>query len=97
VSSPELLRDFKTVVGEYVARTGRALDHMRNFLDCVKSREETVANPTVMHQSMSTVHAANICMWLERSLQFDPDTERFVNDDEANRLLARAQRAPWAI
>ncbi len=97
VSSPELLQDFKEVVGEYVARTGRALDHMRNFLDCVKSREETVANPTVMHQSMSTVHAANICMWLCRDLRFDPDTETFVNDDEANRLLARAQRAPWVI
>lgn len=97
VSSPELLAEYDEVVGEYVARTGRSLDHMRNFLDCVKSREETVANPTVMHRSMSTVHAANICMWLERSLEFDPVAERFVNDDEANRLLARAQREPWAI
>jgi len=97
VSSPELLRQFKEVVGEYVARTGRSLDHMRNFLDCVKSREETVANPIVMHQGMSTVHAANICMWLGRDLQFDPETETFVKDDEANRLLARAQREPWVI
>jgi hypothetical protein len=97
VSSPELLRYFKQVVGEYVARTGRSLDHMRNFLDCVKSRDETVANPIVMHQGMSTVHAANICMWLGRDLQFDPDTETFVKDDEANRLLARAQRAPWVM
>ena len=46
---------------------------------------------------MSTVHAANICMWLGRDLQFDPVTETFVKDDEANRLLARAQRAPWVI
>ena len=97
VSSPELLAQYEEVVGEYVARTGRSLDHMRNFLDCVKSREQTVANPRKMHRSMSTVHAANICMWMQRNLEFDPQTETFVNDDEANRLLARAQRAPWTI
>jgi hypothetical protein len=97
VSSPELLREYDEVVGEYVARTGRSLDHMRNFLDCVKSREEPVANPTVMHRSMSTVHAANICMWLERDLEYDPVKEEFINDDEANRLRSRAQREPWVI
>ncbi len=97
VSSPELLSQYDQVVGEYVARTGRSLDHMRNFLDCVKSREQTVANPVVMHRSMSTVHAANICMWLGRDLEFDPVTETFKNDEEANRLRARAQREPWTI
>lgn len=102
VSSPELLKEYKRVVGEYVARTGRALDHMRNFLDCVKSREETVANAVVMHRSMTTVHAANICMWLGRDLNFNPETEEFTKsdgtpDDEANRLRARAQREPWVI
>ena len=96
-SSPELLAEYKKVVGEYVARTGRSLDHMRNFLDCVKSREQTVANPTVMHRSMSTVHAANICMWLGRDMRYDPVAEEFINDDEANRLRSRAQREPWVI
>lgn len=96
-SSPELLADFRQVVGEYVERTGRSLDHMRNFLDCVKTREQPVADPVVMHRSMSTVHAANICMWLERDLTYDPVAEAFVNDDEANRLRARAQREPWVI
>ncbi|MDX9971556.1 MAG: Gfo/Idh/MocA family oxidoreductase [FCB group bacterium] len=97
VSNPKMLAEFKKVVGEYVARTGRSLDHMRNFLDCVKTREETVANPSVMHRSMSTVHAANICMWLGRDLEYDPVKEEFVNDDEANRMRARAQREPWVI
>jgi len=50
-----------------------------------------------MHHSMCTVHAANICMWLERDLEFDPVTETFVNDDEANRLRSRAYREPWVI
>jgi hypothetical protein len=70
---------------------------MQNFLDCVRSREQTVANPRVMHHSMTTVHAANICMWLKRSLQFDPVKEEFVNDDEANRLRSRAMREPYVI
>jgi hypothetical protein len=97
VSDPAMLGLFKQVVGEYVARTGRSLDHMRNYLDCVKSRELTVANPVVMHRSMTTVHAANICMWLGRSLKYDPIKEEFVNDDEANRLRSRAMREPWII
>ena len=95
VSSPLLLTQMKRVIGEYAARTGRSLDHMRNFLDCVKSRDITVANPMVMHHSMTTVHCANICMWLKRNMKFDPAKERFIGDDEANRLLSRAMRAPW--
>ncbi|MCL4202877.1 MAG: Gfo/Idh/MocA family oxidoreductase [Pirellulaceae bacterium] len=95
VSSPALLGEFSRVVGQYVARTGRSLDHMQNFLDCVRSRERTVANPEVMHHSMTTVHAANICMWLKRSLTFDPVKEEFVGDDEANRLRSRAMREPY--
>ncbi len=96
-SSPALLAEFKRVVGEYVARTGRALSHMRNFLDCIKSRRLTVAHPGVMHHSMSTVHAANICMWLKRDLRYDPAKEEFAGDAEANRLRARAMRAPWTF
>ncbi len=95
VSSPALLGEFKKVVGEYVARTGRALNHMRNFLDCVKSRQPAVANPSVMHHSMTTVHAANICMWVKRDLKFDPVKEEFVNDEEANHLRSRAMREPY--
>lgn len=97
VSSPALLGEFNRVIRQYVARTGRSLDHMRNFLDCVRSRERTVANPEVMHHSMTTVHAANICMWLKRSLKFDPAKEEFVGDEEANRLRSRAMREPYTI
>jgi len=97
VSDPKMLSLVKKVVGEYVARTGRSLDHMRNFLDCVRSRELTVANPVVMHRSMTAVHAANICMWLGRDLTFDPVKEEFVNDPEANRFRSRAMREPWVI
>jgi hypothetical protein len=97
VSSPALLADFSKLVQDYIARTRRPMSHVRDYFDCIKSRRLTVANPEVMHHSMSTVHAANICMWLKRDLKFDPVKEEFVNDVEANRLRSRAMREPWII
>ena len=97
LSSPALLTDFSMLVKDYSARTERPMSHMRNYLDCIKSRRLTVANPEVMHRSMSTVHAANICMWLQRDMKYDPVKEEFLNDAEANRLRSRAMRAPWII
>jgi hypothetical protein len=97
VSSPAMLADFSKLVKDYMARTERPMSHVRNLFDCIKSRRLTVANPEVMHRSMSTVHAANICMWLKRNMKYDPVKEEFVNDAEANRLRSRAMRAPWII
>lgn len=97
VSNPALLADFGKLVNDYMARTRRPMSHVRNLFDCVKSRQLTVANPVVMHRSMSTVHAANICMWLKRDLKYDPAKEEFVNDPEGNRLRSRAMREPWII
>jgi hypothetical protein len=71
------------------------MSHVCNFLDCVKSRQQTVADAEMMHRSMTTVHAANICMWLKRDLKYDPDKEKFVNDPQADRFLSRAMREPW--
>jgi predicted dehydrogenase len=97
VSSPALLADYHKIVRDYSARTQRSLNHVRDFFDCVRSRRLTVANPEVMHNSMATVHAANICMWLGRDLRFDPAKGEFVGDAEANRLRSRAMRAPYII
>lgn len=94
-SAPHLLADFNRIVRDYQARTQRPMSHVRNFFDCVKSRQPTVANPSVMHHSMSAVHAANIAMWLKRDMRYDPAKEEFLNDPEANRLRSRAQREPW--
>ena len=85
------------VVQDYVARTKHPMSHIRDLFDCVKSRRPTIANPEVMHRSMTTVHAANICMWLKRDMKYDPVKEEFIGDDEANRLRTRAQREPWIM
>jgi hypothetical protein len=96
VSRADLLADSDKLVKAYVERTGHPMNHVRDFFDCVKSRKQTVANPEVMHRSMSTVHAANICMWLERDLRYDPKKEQF-SDADANKLLARVLRKPWSL
>jgi len=97
VSSPALLADFNKIVQDYIARTQRPMSHVRDFFNCVKSRRLTVANPVVMYRTMSTVHAANICMWLKRNMKFDPNKAEFINDPEANRLRSRAMRDPYII
>jgi predicted dehydrogenase len=97
VSSPALLRDYSKVLGEYVARTQRPLNHVRDFFDCIRSRRSTVASPDVMCRSMSICLAADICEQLQRNLTFDLGTSEFISDPEANRLRSRAMRAPYMI
>jgi hypothetical protein len=96
-SSPALLGEQKKVMNEYLARAQRPMNHMRDFLSCVRSRRQTVANPEVMHRSMTTNHAINICLALGRDLKWDPEREEFVGDDEANRMRSRAVRPPWQL
>ncbi|HOX36343.1 MAG TPA: Gfo/Idh/MocA family oxidoreductase [Candidatus Brocadiia bacterium] len=97
VSSPQLLDEYKQVLTEYTARTRRPLDHVRDFLDCVRSRRNAVANPEVMYQSMSICLAADICGQLKRNLKFDLSSSEFIGDPEANRLRSRAMRPPYVI
>jgi len=72
-------------------------DHIRNFLNSVKSRKEPIAPVEVGHRTASFCHIGNIALQLERKLQWDPKAERFVDDDEANGMLARPMRAPWQL
>lgn len=95
VSSPALLEGFDKIVRDYTEATKHPPSHVRDLFDCIKSRRQTVANPVVMHRSMTSVHAANVCMWLKRNMRFDPAKEEFIDDPEANRFRSRANRAPW--
>jgi predicted dehydrogenase len=71
--------------------------HKDHFVECIRSRAETVAPCEVGHRSATMGHIGNIAMLLRRPLRWDPGAERFVNDEEANRLLGRAARGPWAL
>jgi predicted dehydrogenase len=76
-------------------RLGETAGHIRNFLDCVKTRAEPAAPVEVGHRSATLCHLGNIAMQLKRKLRWDPAAERFVGDDDANRMLSRPKRAPW--
>ncbi len=95
VSSPALLREYNKVLADYTARTQRPLSHIRDFLDCIRSRRPTVANPEVMRRSMNICLAADICEQLKRNLKFDLLNAEFVGDPEANRMRTRAMRPPF--
>jgi len=73
-------------------------DHVGNFIDCVKSRQDPVAPVEVGHRSASLCHLGVIACRLGKkgkTLQWDPAAERFTNDDDANSYLSRDQRQPW--
>ena len=71
--------------------------HARNFLDCVKSREQPVCSATVARYGHMAGHAAALSWKLARPLAFDPETATFDRDDEANRMRSYTRRAPWRV
>ena len=70
-------------------------DQHGNWLDCVRSRQQPVAPVEIGHRACSTCLIHHIAMKAKRKLYWDPEKERFKNDDEANALLSRPQRAPY--
>ena len=69
--------------------------HMRNFLDCIATREMPVADIEQGHISTASCILANMSMDLGRSLTWDANKGQVVGDDEANERLARPYREPW--
>jgi len=69
----------------------------RNFLDCVKSREDPYFPAEIGHRCSTLCHLGNIAMLTGRKLRWNPDAEEFINDDEANRMRSRAMRSPWHL
>jgi predicted dehydrogenase len=71
--------------------------HVKNFIDCMISRKETVAPIEVAHRSISLAHLGNIALILRRGFKWDPKEEKIIGDPGANLLLNRAYRRPWVL
>jgi len=71
--------------------------HREDFIQAVKTRGETVCTAEVGHRTNSACCLAEIVMLLGRKLKWDPKTEKFDNDDEANRMVGRVMREPWTL
>ncbi len=89
-SSPGLLEGKGAKIGGYPADF-----HVRDFLDGVKTRGRTRANADVACWAHIACHAANIALFLNRKVVFDPKKCEFPGDEEANRLRSEALREPW--
>jgi hypothetical protein len=72
-------------------------NHVRNLLDCVKSRAATICPVDEAVQGDIICQISDIAIRLEQKLKWDPVKERFVNNDAANRRLTRVMRSPWTL
>jgi len=86
-----------SVIGPDEVHLYRSDDHKGNFLDCIRTRRQTVAPAEIGHRSISVGLLGEIAMLTEQKLKWDPDREVFTNSDEANRLLSRPMRSPWHL
>ncbi len=91
-SSPALLTGRGAKVGGYPAN-----NHIRDFLNCVKTRGQPRANADVACHTHIACHAAGIAIFLRRKVVLDTKTYMFVDDEEANRLRSEALREPWRL
>jgi predicted dehydrogenase len=72
-------------------------NHVRNLLDCVKSRAATICPVDEAVRGDAICQISDIAIRLEQKLNWDPVKERFVNNDAANRRLTRVMRSPWTL
>ena len=70
-------------------------NHIKNWLDCIKSRAKPVADVEAGHRSATVCHLGNIARWTGRRLHWDPVKESFVGYKDANQFLDRERRKPW--
>jgi predicted dehydrogenase len=90
-------RIITSVIGPTEINLPRSTQHHGNWLEAVKSRQQPIAPVEVAHRSCSACLLHHMAMKLKRKLHWDPMKERFKNDDEANAMLSRPQRWPYAI
>ncbi len=82
----------KTKLPESAPRVYHSDNHMRNFIDCVKSRKAPICDVVTGHRSASMSHLGVIAVRLGRKINWDPVKEEFVNDAQASTYVAREMR-----
>ncbi|MDF7799728.1 Gfo/Idh/MocA family oxidoreductase [Pontiellaceae bacterium B1224] len=93
-SNPAILKDPIPSNGIHLYQSR---DHYQNFVDCVRSRKETICPAEVGHRSISAGLLGEMAIYTGRTLKWNPDTETFIGDPVASGLLTRAYREPWVL
>jgi len=73
------------------------VQHIRNFLDCVKSRQKTNCDMETGHRSTTFALLANIALATKSRIDWDPKNEQITNNKKANQLLHYKYRKPWTL
>jgi len=92
---PESL--LKTEFGPNDVRLIKSNNHVRNLLDCIKTRTKTICPIEDAVAADALCHISDIAIRLKRKLRWDAKKEKFVNDEAANRRLRRSMRSPWKL
>lgn len=74
-----------------------SIPHIENFFACMRSRQKPNADAETGHRATTLCHLVNICRAVQRKLRWDPAAERFIGDEEANRLLSRPRRRGYEL
>ena len=82
---------------KYKVKLYKSDSHHRNFLDCVKSRQPTIAPVETAHHSAIPGHLGLISMLVGRKIKWDAAKEVILGDAEASKLLTRPYRSPWKL
>jgi predicted dehydrogenase len=72
-------------------------NHVRNFLDCVKTRAKTICPVDEAVRADILCHLSDVAIRLKRRLRWDSQTEHFINDEQADRKMKRSMRSPWHL
>jgi predicted dehydrogenase len=78
-------------------RLERSDNHYQNWIDAIKSRKQPICDVTIGHSTSALCNVINIAYELERDLDWHPRKEKFLNDEDANRLLHRPYRGDWKL
>lgn len=82
---------------EKLCKGQQAGNHMQNFFECLETRQQPISDVFTHHRTLTTCHLANLCLRLGRPLKWDPESQRFVDDRQADAWLQRAPREGYEV
>jgi predicted dehydrogenase len=93
-SDPQILKE---VIGENEIHLYKSEDHVGNFLECIRSRKETIAPAEIAHRSISVGLLGEIAMTTGSKIHWDPAKQEIIGNPTASRLITRPYRKPWNL